>query len=147
MTLNPTRHPFGSDITEDDLRQRFCACRSWEDRYRQIILLAKQLPSLPEEKKQPAIALFGCENQVWLGYEREASRALHFYGDSDGRIVRGLLAILLTAVEGKTAAQLQRLDPLALLETLGLKAQLSASRSAGLAALAARIQEIASLES
>ncbi|AXW87120.1 Fe-S metabolism protein SufE [Lonsdalea britannica] len=147
MTLNTTHHPFGCDITEDDLRQRFSACRSWEDRYRQIILLAKQLPPLPEDKKQSAIALSGCENQVWLGYERTASGTLHFYGDSDGRIVRGLLAILLTGVEGKTAAQLQQQDPLALLETLALKAQLSASRSAGLAALAARIKDIARQES
>lgn len=54
---------------------------------------------------------------------------MHFFGDSEGRIVRGLLAVLLTAVEGKTAAELQAQSPLALFDELGLRAQLSASRS------------------
>lgn len=45
---------------------------------------------------------------------------MHFFGDSEGRIVRGLLAVLLTAVEGKTAAELQAQSPLALFDELGL---------------------------
>lgn len=138
-----TNHPFGRQISADDLKTRFDACRSWEERYRQLILLAKQLPSLPETLKTEAISLSGCENQVWLGYQHQENGTLHFYGDSDGRIVRGLLAVLLTATEGKTAHALLREDPLALFDTLGLRAQLSASRSSGLSALAARIQAIA----
>ncbi|MBJ7221920.1 MULTISPECIES: cysteine desulfurase sulfur acceptor subunit CsdE [unclassified Brenneria] len=138
-----TPHPFGSQINADDLQIRFDACRSWEERYRQLILLAKQLPSLPEALKDDAISLSGCENRVWLGYQRREDGTLHFYGDSDGRIVRGLLAVLLTAAEGKTAGELLQDDPLALFDRLGLRAQLSASRSSGLAALAARIREIA----
>lgn len=141
--MTPTAHPFGGQIGADDLKTRFDACRSWEERYRQLILLAKQLPSLPEALKTDAIALSGCENRVWLGYQRQENGTLHFYGDSDGRIVRGLLAVLLTAAEGKTPDALRRQDPLALFDTLGLRAQLSASRSSGLAALAARIQAIA----
>ncbi|AUH01811.1 cysteine desulfurase sulfur acceptor subunit CsdE [Pectobacteriaceae bacterium C52] len=139
----PTQHPFGTLITTEDLAQQFNACRSWEERYRQIILLAKQLPVLPEALKQDQIALSGCENQVWLGYQRRDDGTLHFYGDSDGRIVRGLLAILLTAVEGKTPEDLGQQDPLALFEQLGLRAQLSASRASGLSALATRIHDIA----
>lgn len=141
--MTATAHPFGRQISADDLKTRFEACRSWEERYRQLILLAKQLPSLPEALKTDAIALSGCENRVWLGYQRQENGTLHFYGDSDGRIVRGLLAVLLTAAEGKTADVLLREDPLALFDTLGLRAQLSASRSSGLAALAAGIQAIA----
>ncbi|RLM25908.1 cysteine desulfurase, sulfur acceptor subunit CsdE [Brenneria alni] len=138
-----TTHPFGQQISAADLKTRFDACRSWEERYRQLILLAKQLPSLPETLKSAEVALPGCENQVWLGYQRQDDGTLHFYGDSDGRIVRGLLVVLLTATEGKTADELLRDDPLALFDTLGLRAQLSASRASGLAALAARIQAIA----
>ncbi|CPR14032.1 cysteine desulfurase sulfur acceptor subunit CsdE [Brenneria goodwinii] len=141
--MTHTAHPFGRQISAIDLKTRFDACHSWEERYRQLILLAKQLPSLPETLKSEAIALSGCENRVWLGYQRQEYGTLHFYGDSDGRIVRGLLAVLLTAVEGQTADTLLREDPLALFDTLGLRAQLSASRSSGLAALAARIQAIA----
>ncbi|MEL7627524.1 cysteine desulfurase sulfur acceptor subunit CsdE [Pectobacterium aroidearum] len=140
------RHPFGHAITAAELLARFDTCRAWEDRYRQLILLAKALPALPEALKTEDISLSGCENRVWLGYQRQEDGRLHFYGDSDGRIVRGLLAVLLTAVEGKTPETLLQHDPLALFEMLGLRAQLSASRSSGLAALAARIRDIAEQE-
>lgn len=140
-----TAHPFGHQIRATDLQARFAACRSWEERYRQLILLAKALPPLPQALKDDAISLSGCENRVWLGYQLQADGTLHFYGDSDGRIVRGLLAVLLTGAEGKTAEVLLQEDPLALFEQLGLRAQLSASRSSGLAALSARIRSIAGL--
>lgn len=139
-------HPFGSAITTETLQQTFDACRAWDERYRQLILLAKQLPALPEEMKTDRIALSGCENRVWLGYEKREDGTLHFYGESDGRIVRGLLAVLLTNVEGKRADELDGQDPLALFDRLGLRAQLSTSRAAGLAALAQRIQDIAAQE-
>ncbi|MBN3054708.1 cysteine desulfurase sulfur acceptor subunit CsdE [Pectobacterium brasiliense] len=141
-----TQHPFGHHTTVADLLARFDACRAWEDRYRQLILLAKALPTLPEALKTEEISLSGCENRVWLGYQRQENGRLHFYGDSDGRIVRGLLAVLLTAVEGETPEALLQHDPLTLFDKLGLRAQLSASRSSGLAALAARIKEIAEQE-
>ncbi|AOR57637.1 cysteine desulfurase sulfur acceptor subunit CsdE [Pectobacterium parmentieri] len=141
-----TTHPFGHHISAAELLMRFDTCRSWEDRYRQLILLAKALPALPDALKTEGISLSGCENRVWLGYQRQEDGRLHFYGDSDGRIVRGLLAVLLTAAEGKTPETLLQHDPLTLFDMLGLRAQLSASRSSGLAALAARIKDIAERE-
>ncbi len=136
-------HPFGAVITADSLRQTFKPLRQWEDKYRQLILLGKQLPALPEALKSPEIEIAGCENRVWLGHRRLADGRLHFYGDSEGRIVRGLLAVMLTAIEGKTAAALGQEDPLALFDELGLSAQLSASRSQGLAALAQAVRQAA----
>ncbi|MGM3173892.1 cysteine desulfurase sulfur acceptor subunit CsdE [Dickeya lacustris] len=146
MTTETTHHPFGTDIPAAMLLTRFAACRSWEERYRQLILLAKSLPTLPETLRAPAIALSGCENRVWLGYQRREDGTLHFYGDSDGRIVRGLLAILLTAVEGQRAQALRQQDPLALFDALGLREELSASRAGGLHALAERVRAIAHQE-
>ena len=108
-----------------------------------MILLGRQLPALPDALKTPDIELSGCENRVWFGSQLCEKGALHFYGDSEGRIVRGLLAVLLTAVEGKTPAQLLASDPLDLFEELGLRAQLSASRSSGLKALADAVQQSA----
>ncbi|MBC3945324.1 cysteine desulfurase sulfur acceptor subunit CsdE [Erwinia persicina] len=144
MTLSPVApHPFGITITPDALRTQFSHFRQWEDRYRQLILLGKQLPPLPEAMKSAAIELSGCENRVWLGHQLMEDGRLHFFGDSEGRIVRGLLAVLLTAVEGKTAARLQQEDPLALFAALGLMEQLSASRSAGLQAMAAAVMRAA----
>ncbi|AYN29091.1 cysteine desulfurase sulfur acceptor subunit CsdE [Buttiauxella sp. 3AFRM03] len=133
-------HPFGTSITADSLRDTFAPLQQWEDKYRQLILLGKQLPALPADLKRDEIEIAGCENRVWLGHSLQANGTLHFYGDSEGRIVRGLLAVLLTAIEGKTAEQLLNDDPLTLFDDLGLRNQLSASRSSGLAALAQAVR-------
>ncbi|MCP1106929.1 cysteine desulfurase sulfur acceptor subunit CsdE [Serratia nevei] len=136
-------HPFGREITAEALIATFSTLKQWEDRYRQLIMLAKRLPPLPEALRREEIALSGCENRVWLGHQLLEDGTLHFYGDSEGRIVRGLLAVLLTEVEGKTPQQIAALDPLALFDRLALRAQLSATRASGLAALAATVQAIA----
>ena len=122
-------HPFGDLITEASLTEKFAHFHQWEDRYRQLNTADSELS--------------GCEHRVWLSSQQRADGTLHFYGDSEGRIVRGLLAVLLTAVEGKTPAALLATDPLALFDTLGLRAQLSASRSSGLQALAEAVQRAA----
>ncbi|WP_410013694.1 cysteine desulfurase sulfur acceptor subunit CsdE [Sodalis sp. C49] len=136
-------HPFGGEIAMRELTQRFAGCRTWEDRLRQIILLAKALPPLPDTLKTPATILTGCENRVWLGHQRLRDGTLHFYADSDGRIVKGLLAVVLAGSEGQTPEQLSHRDPLAPFDDLGLRAELSVSRAGGLAAIAGRINAIA----
>ncbi|HEI6966604.1 TPA: cysteine desulfurase sulfur acceptor subunit CsdE [Yersinia enterocolitica] len=136
-------HPFGHEITAAHLIETFSADKQWEDRYRRLILLAKQLPPLPASLKQNELELTGCENRVWLGHQRQSDGRLHFYGDSEGRIVRGLLAVILTAVEGKTPQQVLAEDPLELFDKLGLRQQLSTSRASGLQALAQGIKTIA----
>lgn len=130
-------------ITEDTLRSTFASLKQWEEKYRQLILLGKQLPAMAEEEKAQAREIPGCENRVWLGYQVGKNGALHFFGDSEGRIVRGLLAVLLTAVEGKSADALLAESPLGLFDELGLRGQLSASRSQGLEALADAVQQFA----
>ncbi|MBZ0058577.1 cysteine desulfurase sulfur acceptor subunit CsdE [Leclercia barmai] len=135
-------HPFGTVITEETLKQTFAPLNQWEDKYRQLILLGKQLPALSDELKAQAKEIPGCENRVWLGVTRVGDK-LHFYGDSEGRIVRGLLAVLLTAIEGKSAAQILGENPLSLFDALGLRGQLSASRSQGLTALSEAVLEAA----
>lgn len=122
-------HPFGTTVTEETLCNTFIPLTQWEDKYRQLILLGKQLPALPDALKAQAKEIAGCENRVWLGHTLHENGTLHFFGDSEGRIVRGLLAVLLTAVEGKTAAELLAHSPMELFDELGLRAQLSASRS------------------
>lgn len=136
-------HPFGTTVTAASLRQLFAPLQAWEDKYRQLILLGKQLPALSDELKAQAKEIAGCENRVWLGTVVTNDGKLHFFGDSEGRIVRGLLAVLLTAVEGKSAAELLAQDPLTLFDELGLRAQLSASRSQGLAALGEAVSDAA----
>ena len=136
-------HPFGTTVTPDTLRKQFAALSQWEEKYRQLILLGKQLPALSEDLKAQAREIPGCENRVWLGYTQAPDGTLHFFGDSEGRIVRGLLAVLLTAAEGKQPAEILAGDPLNLFDELGLRGQLSASRSQGLMALSEAMIEAA----
>ena len=136
-------HPFGSVITEETLKHTFTPLTQWEDKYRQLILLGKQLPSLSDPLKAAAQEIAGCENRVWLGHSVLNDGTLHFFGDSEGRIVRGMLAVLLTAIEGKRPESLLAGDPLALFDELGLRAQLSASRNQGRAALSSAVQQAA----
>jgi len=138
-----TSHPFGQAISEQNLIALFGSLTLWEDKYRQLIQLGKQLPTPDPSLKNAETEIQGCENRVWLGHEMQPDGTLHFYGDSEGRIVRGLLAVILTGAEGKTPQQLLERDPLALFDMLGLRNQLSASRASGMQALADAIQQIA----
>ncbi|PHM28955.1 cysteine desulfurase sulfur acceptor subunit CsdE [Xenorhabdus budapestensis] len=147
MTSLPTPilapHPFGTEITEQQLIEKFEQCRLWEDRYRQLIGLAKKLPDLPDELKQQQIEISGCENRVWLGHQLLTENRLHFYGDSEGRIVKGLLAFILTTVERKTAEQVLQTPLTELFQQAGLEQQLSGSRLNGVKSLINAVQEIA----
>ncbi len=136
-------HPFGTQITTQQLLDSFAPLKQWEDRYRQLIQLSRQLPALSDEYKQPNNEISGCENRVWLNGEQRPDGSLHFYGDSEGRIVRGLLAILLVSLEGKTATQVIASNPLQFFNELGIGQQLSASRAQGLEGLAAQAKIIA----
>ncbi|EPH2040661.1 cysteine desulfurase sulfur acceptor subunit CsdE [Proteus mirabilis] len=136
---NNTQHPFGHDITLDGLFQDFQKSKSWEDKYRQLIQLSRKLPALPDELKTTENEIKGCENRVWLGVELNNDGKYHIYGDSDGRIVKGLLAVILTTVENKTAQEIANIDILAIFEQLGLANQISQSRTDGVNAIIARL--------
>ncbi|HEK0388731.1 TPA: cysteine desulfurase sulfur acceptor subunit CsdE [Proteus mirabilis] len=139
---NNTQHPFGHDITLDGLFQDFQKSKSWEDKYRQLIQLSRKLPALPDELKTTENEIKGCENRVWLGVELDNDGKYHIYGDSDGRIVKGLLAVILTTVENKTAQEIANIDILAIFEQLGLANQISQSRTDGVNAIIARLKSL-----
>ncbi len=139
---NNTQHPFGHDITLDGLFQDFQKSKSWEDKYRQLIQLSRKLPALPDELKTTENEIKGCENRVWLGVELNNDGKYHIYGDSDGRIVKGLLAVILTTVENRTAQEIANIDILAIFEQLGLANQISQSRTDGVNAIIARLTSL-----
>ena len=139
---NNTQHPFGHDITLDGLFQDFQKSKSWEDKYRQLIQLSRKLPALPDELKTTENEIKGCENRVQLGVELNNDGKYHIYGDSDGRIVKGLLAVILTTVENKTAQEIANIDILAIFEQLGLANQISQSRTDGVNAIIARLKSL-----
>lgn len=141
MTVFPTS-PFGTEITSEDIVQTMQQFNGWEDRYRQVIQWGKKLPVMPEELKSEQVTVSGCESLVWLVSQQEEG-IWHFCADSDARIVRGLIALVMAAFEGKTSQQIQDFDVDGYFEQLGLITHLSPSRGNGLKAIVDTIKNIA----
>jgi cysteine desulfuration protein SufE len=118
----------------------------WEDRYRYIIELGRDMPGLDDAEKVKANKVEGCASQVWLVTEKQAGSPVRFAfrGDSDAHIVRGLVAIMTMAFSGLSATEIMALDEEKLLSSLGLDAHLSSQRANGLRAMIRRIRHEAS---
>lgn len=116
----------------------------WQERYRQIMLLGKELPTLPAGWQTDKARLHGCESSVWLHhhYDRQTMR-LYFAADSDARVIRGLIAIVLAVFSGKTPAEIVAENIEARFQALELFAHLSPSRGNGLRAIVQGIQATA----
>ncbi len=111
----------------------------WEDRYRYLIELGEALPPLAPEERNATNKVHGCASQVWLVSERDGP-TLRYRGESDAKIVRGLVAILVALYSGRPAAEIADTDALAVFDELGLREHLSTQRANGLAAMVARIR-------
>jgi len=128
---------------EDELAElsaEFEVLGDWEERYRYVIDLGKDLTPLSDAERSEANKVRGCASQVWLVTEPQADGTLKFRGDSDAHIVRGLIAIVLRLFSGRRPAAILAFDAPAAFEALGLKGALSQQRSNGLASMVARIR-------
>ncbi|NVD05992.1 cysteine desulfurase sulfur acceptor subunit CsdE [Vibrio sp. JPW-9-11-11] len=135
--------PFGQDIDAEQIVQTMQALRGWEDRYRQVIQWGKKLPVMPESLKSAQVTVSGCESQVWLVSQR-VGEVWYFCADSDARIVRGLIALVMAAFDGKTREQIQAFNVDDYFAQLGLIEHLSPSRGNGLKAIVDQIKRTAS---
>ncbi|WP_404340222.1 SufE family protein [Pseudoalteromonas mariniglutinosa] len=116
----------------------------WQQKYRQIMLLGKSLPVMPEALKVEDALVPGCESKVWLYIDFDLTEnSLLIAGDSDTRIVKGLLALILTLYNGLTPAQVCHIDAYHEFQELGLIKHLSPSRGNGIRAMVERIQNMA----
>lgn len=122
-----------------EIRDDFSLLDDWEDKYRYVIELGKQLPDLADEKRTEANKVRGCVSQVWLVTHKDGDR-LHFEGDSDAMIVRGLVAILLSIYQDHTPQEILELDAKEIFGELGLKDHLTPQRSNGFVSMVERIQ-------
>ena len=116
--------------------------KNWQDKYRQIMLVGKVLAPLSEAYRVETAQVKGCESQAWL-YHHQLGSTHYYCADSDSRIVKGLIAILLCATHGKTTDEIASFDLNDYFQQLGLSGQLSPSRTNGLAALANAIKQFA----
>lgn len=120
----------------------FEQCSGWEQRARLLMQWGQRMPALDEHAKTDANRVHGCESQVWLVGELKDGH-WQFAASSDARLIRGLVALLLTRVNGLTGEELKHVDLPAWFEQLGLSRQLSPSRSNGLNAVLQRMRELA----
>ena len=127
-----------------DIRDSFAFFDSWEDKYRFVIEIGRDLPPLDAALKTDDNLVRGCQSQVWLVADYEpATDRLTFAIDSDAHIVRGLIAIILAAFDQRSPAEILAFDVDALFEELELLQHLSPSRGNGLRAMVSRIRGIA----
>lgn len=112
----------------------------WEDRYRMVIEMGKDMAPMDDALKVAATKVDGCASQVWIHPEVKEGR-FDFQGDSDAMIVRGLIALLHTLYSGLPPAEAAQVDAKAELTRLGLEENLSSQRSNGLRAMIQRLKE------
>ena len=118
--------------------------QDWEDRYRYVIELGRSLEPLDDAARNESNRVRGCVSQVWI--ERELRRngagqtILHFRGDSDSHLVRGLVAIALALYSDRTSEDIAALDAMSAFRELGLEQHLTPQRSNGVRAMIERIR-------
>jgi len=131
------------ELNSAELLVIFEPLSNWQDRYRQIIQLAKTLQAFPEQQRIIDNQIEGCENKVWLTCQKDSKQILTFSGDSEGRIVKGLLAILIILANNKTAEQIAQTDFLTIFKTLNIIDALSQSKQLGVNNIINRIKLLA----
>ena len=133
----------------DEIVENFSLLDEWDDRYRYVIELGRTLPQLPEADHVEANKVRGCASQVWLVTTVRPDGAqgptLHFDGDSDAHIVRGLIAILFALYSDKSAREILDTDAVRVFDQLGLRENLTPQRSNGLRSMVERIRNDAAV--
>jgi len=126
----------------NELKENFALFDDWEERYKYLIDLGKSLKEMPEALKTDETLVRGCTSRVWLICETNAQGRYHFTADSDAHIVRGLIAILLSAYEGKTGEEIAKVDIDAAFSEIGLNEHLSPNRRNGFFAMVERVRAL-----
>ena len=127
-----------------ELLSDFEVLDDWEDRYKHVIELGRELPPLPEADHVAENKVRGCASQVWITSATEgpaANPVLTFRGDSDALIVKGLIAIAFMIYSGRTAREILATDAGEILGKLGLAGHLTQQRSNGFASMIQRIKQ------
>ena len=111
-----------------------------DDRYRLLIELGRELEAMPDALKTDAALVRGCSAQVWVYPTGDAGK-LHYLADSNAAITKGIVALVVAAVQDKPAADIAALDIAELLAPFDLKNQLSSNRTQGLPNMIALVQD------
>ncbi len=131
--------------TTEELLENFELLGDWEERYRYLIDLGRQLPALDPADRNDANRVEGCMSNVWLkgGFDDGSPPRLHLKADSDAIITKGIVALLRELYQGRTRSEVEELDVRDLFERIGLVEHLSPTRQNGLYSMNERIKALA----
>lgn len=143
-TVNEVK-PLETSVSEYQfLLDTFAKVKSWDGKHREIMLLGKTLPRMSKDLRSEESLINGCESAAWLSVNRSSSGVFTFSADSDAKVIRGLLVIVLAAFNQKTAEQIFAFDIDQYFKELGLIQHLSPSRGNGLLAIVNKIKQAVS---
>ena len=125
----------------EDIREEY-EFLDGDERYRLLIELGRELDPMPEALKTDATLVRGCSTKVWV-YPVEKDGALHWLADSNAAITKGIVALVLSAVQDKPAAEVAQTDIAAALEPFDLKNQLSSNRTQGVPNMISLVRQTA----
>ena len=113
-----------------------------DERYRLLIELGRELEEMPQALKTDATLVRGCSASVWV-YPTERDGRLHFLADSNAAITKGIVALVIAAVQDRPAGEVAAMDVAAALEPFDLRNQLSSNRTQGVPNMIALVRETA----
>ena len=125
----------------DDIREEYEFLEG-DERYRLLIDLGRDLEPMPDALKTDATLVRGCSAAVWI-YPTQEGERLHFLADSNAAITKGIVALVLAAVQDRPAAEVAAMDITAALEPFDLRNQLSSNRTQGVPNMIALIRATA----
>lgn len=120
------------------IKERFLKFQDWEDRYKELIHLGRDLAPYPEDKREEKFKVKGCQSQVWLYPEFKDGR-VYFHADSDAVLVKGIVGLLTSVYSNATPDEILATKP-DFLKEVGITEHLSMNRSNGLASMMKQIQ-------
>lgn len=123
-----------------EIYTQFSRCKFWEERYRLLIQLSRQLPKPTTEELEKLPQIPGCESRLWFEFST-SPRQIHAY--SDARLMQGLLVIIIAALTEKTALELQQFDIQALFDDLQITRHLTSTRLNGLTQIQTQVRTAA----
>jgi len=118
---------------QDAIVEEFSVFDDWMDRYLQLIEYGKELPPIDERKRTEQYLIQGCQSKVWLDAELRDGK-VYFTADSDAIITKGIVSLLIKVLSGRTPDEILNTD-LYFIDKIGLKENLSPTRSNGLVAM------------
>ena len=121
-----------TDKVQEEIIEEFAMFDDWLDKYDYLISLSDNLPVIDPAHKTEQYIIEGCQSRVWVDARLEDGK-VYYSADSDAIIVKGILALLIRALEGRTPQQIVDLD-LYFIEAIGLQENLSPTRGNGVVA-------------